>query len=371
MRAAVAVWYPAPFHRRRLDDLDDVKQAKVGQTRQAVAAQLRAHRHEVDTVIAQLQKHRKTTARRLQRHHGQHEHVKTTASVVDRSSKLFRASSAPPAVSVDAGGVAEPSAGSQADASQAARPVDISTKVDILSDLPDSARDCMSPAELHDLMVTLNRGRPVSTWAVSYVLNLADVSADESAIQPSAVADALAAWHCLRQHQDAIESYFDEFDTNHNGLLDKSDVRRLLTTLNDGIQVSWAETEWAIESADVDGSGSLSREELRAAVAWWYLRVSRPKIVLQVGCRALLPWCLAVLVGLLCSAFVAAVSVLWDADQTIAWVKVTLLSLLLKIVCMDVLKALCCGPLLTPILSFLTCDVCPAHTPLIMTVSVL
>jgi hypothetical protein len=34
-------------------------------------------------------------------------------------------------------------------------------------------------------------------------------------------------------------------------------------------QVSWEETDWAIETADVDGNGELDREELRAAVSWW------------------------------------------------------------------------------------------------------
>jgi hypothetical protein len=192
---------------------------------------------------------------------------------------------------------------------------------------------------------------------MSYVLNLADVPANEPAIQPSVVRDALTAWHCLRNHQDTIEARFDDFDRNHDGVLDKSDVRALLTSLNDGIAVSWAETEWAIDSADVDGSGSLSREELRAAVAWWFLRISRPPIVPQEGWRAMLPWYLAVMTGLCCSIFVAAVSTLWDAKQTVAWLEVTLLGLLWKLVCMDVMKAMCCGPLLTPILSFLTCDV--------------
>jgi Ca2+-binding EF-hand superfamily protein len=51
--------------------------------------------------------------------------------------------------------------------------------------------------------------------------------------------------------------------------LQRGQVHDLLTELNEGIKVSWEETDWAIETADVDGNGELDREELRAAVSWW------------------------------------------------------------------------------------------------------
>ena len=54
------------------------------------------------------------------------------------------------------------------------------------------------------------------------------------------------------------------------GTLQRGQVHDLLTELNEGIKVSWDETDWAIETADVDGNGELDREELRAAVSWWY-----------------------------------------------------------------------------------------------------
>ena len=73
----------------------------------------------------------------------------------------------------------------------------------------------MSRAELRDLMVDLNHGKPVSDWAMKYVLNLADVPADaEQAIPAGDLREALAAWRCLSRHQDAIEAQFDEFDSD-------------------------------------------------------------------------------------------------------------------------------------------------------------
>jgi hypothetical protein len=169
VRAAVAVWYPAPFRRRRLDDLEVSDHAKVGRTRRAVAAQLHAHKHEVDEAITQqlqLQKRRASAITRSERQlrrsrttTQQHKEV-AAGGVTDELSHdadspkqlMHRAISAPVSAASTATGGGDPQA-HEAALTGAAPPVDL------LSDLPERARDSVSREELHDLMVSLNQVR--------------------------------------------------------------------------------------------------------------------------------------------------------------------------------------------------------------------
>ncbi len=64
---------------------------------------------------------------------------------------------------------------------------------------------------------------------------------------------------------------FQNYDANNSGAFERGKVRALLTDLNEGIKVTWSEADWVIEAADIDGSGALEQDELRAAINWWYL----------------------------------------------------------------------------------------------------
>ena len=84
---------------------------------------------------------------------------------------------------------------------------------------------------------------------------------------------ALAMWLVLVRQQDTMEAAFDDYDSNHNGRLNRLGVKKILTLLNDDIPVTNAEADWVMEATDVDGSGELTRAELRASVALWYFHV--------------------------------------------------------------------------------------------------
>jgi hypothetical protein len=138
--------------------------------------------------------------------------------------------------------------------------------------------------------------------------------------------------------------------------LQRGQVHDLLTELNEGIKVSWEETDWAIETSDVDGNGELDREELRAAVSWWYIHVVRAPIRVSSGFRAALPWAFAVMAGTACTLLVALVSVGFSERKTRAWLAVSVFGLFFKLVVFDPFKALCCGSMLEPILALVSCD---------------
>jgi Ca2+-binding EF-hand superfamily protein len=219
-------------------------------------------------------------------------------------------------------------------------------EVDTLMQQEGCVDGTMGRSTLHRLLNQLN-GAPVSDAAVDYVLALSD--ADHSdIIEPREVATAVATWCTLRQQQDLIDASFDEFDVDHSGKLSREQVRTMLQQLNDGLPVTWTEVDWTIESADANGDGSLDRQELRAAVACWYLHVSSRVIVPLSGWRAMVPWVLCSCVGLVCAMLVASISVKWSVVDTKAWLGTTLLSLVWKLVVFDPIKTLCCGSLLDP-----------------------
>ena len=209
--------------------------------------------------------------------------------------------------------------------------------------------------ELHSFMVQLNGGMHVSKAAVDYVLLISDVH-DPTQISPAQIKDALAYWRTLRLQQEEIDAHFDRYDKDGNGVLQRDEVKHLLDDLNEGIPVSSAEVSWAIHSADMDNSGTLNREELRAAVSWWYLHVAKSKLRVTDGWRMLTPWILASLVGALCALFVALVSVKFSPEITQAWLMTTVLGLVWKLLIFDPIKALCCATLIDPLVGLLCCE---------------
>eukprot|EP01043_Picozoa_sp_COSAG02_P073067 COSAG02_NODE_14045_length_1318_cov_1.097621_1_plen_439_part_11 len=204
---------------------------------------------------------------------------------------------------------------------------------------------------LHRLLSELN-GAPVSGAAVDYVLTLSDTDHPDSA-EPEEVLTAVAIWRSLQMQEDRIDRSFDALDTDHSGKLSREQVRGMLHQLNEGLPVTWTEVDWLIESADVDGDGSLDRTELRAAVAHWYLRVSSRTIAPMTDWRVLIIWGLCVCVALSCALLVASISSIWSVEDTNSWLTTTIMSLVWKMLIFDPIKTLCCGSLLEPIYALL------------------
>jgi Ca2+-binding EF-hand superfamily protein len=126
----------------------------------------------------------------------------------------------------------------------------------------------LDQSQLHRYMEALNGGETVNTWEVRFVLATSDtLESGASAIKPDEIGEAIAMWKCLQSEMGTIENLFHKYGANDSGRLDESQVHCLLTDLNDGDQVTIAETQWVMQAADVNGSGMLSRDELRASVA--------------------------------------------------------------------------------------------------------
>jgi hypothetical protein len=296
---AVRGWYPTLGPRRLVEELKQVDPAPACVTRRAVAAQLDKCAHEVDALLVTA--HRKQQQQQQQR-------------------------PGPP--------------GDEKGASVS-----------------------VSRAKLRQLMTQLLQGRrvqvaaaAVSPDAVLHVIRMSDAVPVAELFDLDHLRDALAVWKCLYDIEESIDDSFDRYDTNGDGSLQRDEVQHLLKDLNEGLPVTSSEVDWAIRSGDVDGSGSLSRQELHAAISWWYLHVPRTPLDGISPVKAALPWVLSGAVAFVCTIVVALYSADFSGEKTVAWLWTTVVGLALKMLLLDPFKALCCGSLIDPIYSVVCCD---------------
>ena len=124
----------------------------------------------------------------------------------------------------------------------------------------------ISAVQLEQIMDTLHSqsgsSKPVTPEELKFVLDTAN--ATHEYILKSELHPALALWLALRDVQDRMDQQFATIK-----LLDRNRVASLLTELDGGLAPSAREVDWVMQTADLDGSGTLDHAELRRAVALW------------------------------------------------------------------------------------------------------
>nr|ADD95698.1 hypothetical protein [uncultured organism MedDCM-OCT-S01-C25] len=211
LRAAVALWYPYVYNRRRVEDLPATEQPKAGRRRRALAGMLGMHRHHVSTVLA--------------------------------------------------------------------------AKYPACPDPEDPGRIKLYNLTMQDLLLTMCelvstvvRLEQVTMEEAQHVASMADLQGAET-FEPSDVLAALAMWLCTRDVQADLDAAMQQYDSPETHVERQNLVRKILTELNDGIPVTSAEIDWILESSDIDGNNTISYEEMRASLVWWFLHVSRGQVL--------------------------------------------------------------------------------------------
>ena len=91
------------------------------------------------------------------------------------------------------------------------------------------------------------------------------------------------------------------------------------------------QVEWVMEATDVDGSGELTQEELRAelwaSVALWYFHVAPTVVNPRHDAAATFPWVYSLAVGAACAGVVSWYSSNWSEVKTLGWLQCIALSL--------------------------------------------
>lgn len=95
-------------------------------------------------------------------------------------------------------------------------------------------------------------------------------SAATASILPQDFITAYSAWISYKECKDDIEAKFAKYDTDSSGSLDKAQLAKLLTDLNDGVEPTSQEVDWVMSEADQIGSGTITKPELQKATSLWY-----------------------------------------------------------------------------------------------------
>lgn len=67
-----------------------------------------------------------------------------------------------------------------------------------------------------------------------------------------------------------IAPQFAKYDKDDSGRLERKELKKLLTELNDGIEVSEGEVNMVLQNADKLGNGKIGRMEMEKALSCWY-----------------------------------------------------------------------------------------------------
>mmetsp|Transcript_16713 Transcript_16713/g.33404 ORF Transcript_16713/g.33404 Transcript_16713/m.33404 type:complete len:222 (-) Transcript_16713:416-1081(-) len=96
---------------------------------------------------------------------------------------------------------------------------------------------------------------------------------ERKTVLPDDFEKALDAWMSYRDAIPEIDKVFQKFDPNNDHILDREELMKLLTDLNQGEQPEESEVDFVLKEADVIGQGSISKPCLAKAVSIWYTRV--------------------------------------------------------------------------------------------------
>jgi len=86
---------------------------------------------------------------------------------------------------------------------------------------------------------------------------------------------ALDVWHEYEQQKDMIAAIFAKYDLNQSGKLESDQLQKLLTELNDGIEVPQVEVDWVLKAVDgaiegIDATGGVNQTEIMGAISLWF-----------------------------------------------------------------------------------------------------
>lgn len=132
-------------------------------------------------------------------------------------------------------------------------------------------------SEVKKLMEELNKPKPVSEFAVDFVMQTCDSDAS-GCISLSELKQAVPLYLALQSEQRLVDEAFDAMDASGSNSVPTNCLGELLTIVNDGIAPTAEELEHIIarvRHGDAHGGGSdrLSRSEVWRAVAVLYPRV--------------------------------------------------------------------------------------------------
>lgn len=117
-------------------------------------------------------------------------------------------------------------------------------------------------------------GREPTEDEVTFVMKMSD-EGKTGYLTLDEVSGAIKCWRSYNEPatQARILKTFAQYDTDNSGKLDKEQLKKCLSDLNDQQPVEDGEVEWVLSNADVIGDGQISKIELGQAIAYWFVHV--------------------------------------------------------------------------------------------------
>jgi len=129
-------------------------------------------------------------------------------------------------------------------------------------------------AELGQLLMKINGESTPSQEEVDIIVNAVDQRGGscDGKIDKEELQEVLLEWRNYKEHSGFIEEKFALYDTDHSGALDRQQLRKLLTDLNEGQEVVDADLDLVFSIADKGDikDGCIDKTELVQAIAVWF-----------------------------------------------------------------------------------------------------
>lgn len=128
--------------------------------------------------------------------------------------------------------------------------------------------------EMQELLTKLNEGDPPSETEVDLIVKAVDRrgGSRDGSIDKAELREAMLEWRNYKAHAEFIDEKFAQYDTDNSGTLDRSQMRRLLTDLNEGVEVSDTDLDLVLGFSDKGEvkDGMIDKTELVQAIAVWF-----------------------------------------------------------------------------------------------------
>mmetsp|Transcript_2256 Transcript_2256/g.4194 ORF Transcript_2256/g.4194 Transcript_2256/m.4194 type:complete len:201 (-) Transcript_2256:33-635(-) len=145
--------------------------------------------------------------------------------------------------------------------------------LNLIKKYDDDASGMLEHDDLKNLLTDMNYGKPVSDDEVKFMLDSTDTSAD-GAINVQEMQMLLMVWNTYQRQLPEIEALMETYDEDRSGRLEREELEKMLTQLNDGRPVKKWDVDFVVKEAGLlAGDGTIGKPEVKRAIRAWYTAV--------------------------------------------------------------------------------------------------
>mmetsp|Transcript_6052 Transcript_6052/g.7834 ORF Transcript_6052/g.7834 Transcript_6052/m.7834 type:complete len:201 (+) Transcript_6052:53-655(+) len=124
--------------------------------------------------------------------------------------------------------------------------------------------------EFAKLMAHMNHGTEPTEAEITKVFRRADYRKTGD-LDSQEIIIAVSKWKAMLDEREFIDGLFAKFDVDKSGVVDKVELKALLTDMNDNEPPTEDEIDDIIFRVDTDNNGTINRDELQPAIETWFI----------------------------------------------------------------------------------------------------